>query len=192
MGAQAEVGGDGDGSQSPGLSARQGGDRLASVSPACRVLRPHRPGRGKKQARGLSPSHRESRSTMFLCVTHLVVFLDPGLALVTLSFCQIDPEVPEEGFQTWGMSEMVLVLTGLAGTAVNSRGPLDSSQQPVLPIKCPMARNQALSSCLRSRLCLPPGTGSGRVMTFLSFSSPVLTRDPGPQDSGFAQHVVRH
>lgn len=60
---------------------------------------------------------------MFLCVTHLVVFSDPGLASVTLSFCQIDPEVPEEGFQTWGMSEVVLVVTGLAGTAVNSRGP---------------------------------------------------------------------
>ena len=74
---------------------------------------------------------------MFLCVTLLVVFLDPELALVTLPFRQIDPEVPEKGFQTWGMSEMVLVLTGLAGRAVNSRGPVDSSQQPVLPNQVP-------------------------------------------------------
>lgn len=29
---------------------------------------------------------------------------------MSLSFCQIGPEVPEKWFQTWGMSEMVLVL----------------------------------------------------------------------------------
>lgn len=75
-----------DGSWSSGLRARQGRDRLASLA-VCLCL----PGSEATQAwlrqeAGLLPSHRESRSTMFLCATPLAVFGGPKIHFGVIVF----------------------------------------------------------------------------------------------------------
>lgn len=122
MGAQAEGGGD-RWVMEPWPEGKAGKGQ-AGLSQSCLCL----PGSEAteawlRQEASLLPSHRESRSTMLLCAMPLAVFWDLRFTLVLLSFCQIDPEVPEKGLPTWSLSEMVLVRMGLAGMAGNSGEP---------------------------------------------------------------------
>lgn len=171
-----------DGSWSPGLRARQGRDRL-SFSQSCLCL----PGSEVTQAwlrqeAGLLPSHWESRPTMLLCATPLAVFGDLRFTLVSLSFCQIIQKSQRKGCLHGAYLEVVFVLVAWLGW-LGTRGALSSlvaSQS--CQVQCPTARTQAVSSCLRSRLCRPPGTGSGRMMTFLILQS---CADPRAWPPGF-------
>lgn len=126
----AQAGGGGDGSRRPGQSTRLGRGLAGLPQPYPAELQ------GQP-----APASASAPRVQTHCVSGLYV-RDTQWASGSLSFRHIGPEVPGTRYQTRGMSEIVLVMTGFAGTG---RSTIYSSQQPILPKQVPRSYGQGTS-----------------------------------------------